>query len=133
MAEPVTLEPSGWMHPDREIHKLKIGLKNTYRWRPLCGLLGVLPSCSPCSGVCLHSADTVTEAKIILLCPALKKKKNPGPCIFFQLPGMLQNAAQASLGNCLAEHILQARGGAASWNTKRGRMLSSLGGLLVSR
>lgn len=39
VAEPVTHEPSGWMHPDREISKLKIGKENTYLWRPLQGLL----------------------------------------------------------------------------------------------
>lgn len=39
VAEPVTHEPSGWMHPDREIGKLKIGKESTYHWRPLWGLL----------------------------------------------------------------------------------------------
>lgn len=35
VAEPVTHEPSGWMHPDREISKLKIEKGDTYHWWPL--------------------------------------------------------------------------------------------------
>lgn len=39
MAEPVTLEPSGGMLPDREISRLKIGEESTYQRRPLLALL----------------------------------------------------------------------------------------------
>lgn len=35
VAEPVTHEPSGWVHPDREISKLKTEKGDTYHWRPL--------------------------------------------------------------------------------------------------
>lgn len=66
VAELVTSAPSGWMPPDREISKHKIGKGTLIIGGPYGAGLEVLPSCQLLSGVCHHFADATTEALIII-------------------------------------------------------------------